>query len=357
MTANERYLKDILARDSYIARFSREELLKVLPILEAAHDEVMGKIAKTGGQWTREWLEGLAKDLDEIYKAASTRALGVVEDDGKALAKVERDWQLGSLEGGAPGVKFGGVANSTLWAAIQDMPITDGATLPDLFASLAANSRKSVYDAVKTGIIAGDTVDQMIVRVRGRAIKAARWKKDASGKKRYVPGTYEGGVLEDSTTRQARVLVHTADMAISNRARQMVYDENEDLIAGYQRVETMDEVTCIECAADDGHVYAADDPARPDLPQHPACRGAMIPILKSWREMGIDRDELPDGTRASLDGQVPANMTVAERWAGLSPEDQDKAMGPRRAALFRAGVPLTAMVRDGKILPIEEIPR
>jgi hypothetical protein len=32
-------------------------------------------------------------------------------------------------------------------------------------------------------------------------------------------------------------------------------------------------------------------------------------VLKTWRELGIDADEVPQTTRASMDGQVPAKQT------------------------------------------------
>lgn len=63
----------------------------------------------------------------------------------------------------------------------------------------------------------------------------------------------------------------------------------------------------------------------------------MIPVLKSWRELGIDVDQLPPGTRASMDGQVPSGLGYNEWLNRQSAERQDEALGPTRAALFRRG--------------------
>lgn len=53
--------------------------------------------------------------------------------------------------------------------------------------------------------------------------------------------------------------------------------------------------------------------------------------------MGIDVDEAPPGTRASMDGQVPETMSY-QSWLSSQPAAvQDEALGPTRAALFRDG--------------------
>ena len=70
---------------------------------------------------------------------------------------------------------------------------------------------------------------------------------------------------------------------------------------------------------------------------HFNCRSVSVPVLKSWRELGIDADELPAGTRASMDGQVPADLTYAQWFAKQSAKRQDEIVGPTRGRLYRAG--------------------
>ena len=62
----------------------------------------------------------------------------------------------------------------------------------------------------------------------------------------------------------------------------------------------MDADTCLVCLEHDGKL--AVEGAKP---HHEGCRCALTPVLRSFREMGIDRDELSPGTRASSVGQVP----------------------------------------------------
>jgi uncharacterized protein with gpF-like domain len=241
---------------------------------------------------------------------------------------------------------------------------------------MAINSREAVYNAISVGMVEGDTIGDMTRRIRGRTIESAKYIDTKTGKQivgkskkelnkmiekglaRWKPGKYEGGAVEGVTTRQAEAISVTATAHVSNRARDLFYDANADLIKGYQRVETLDERTCIICgepSQGDGHVFAADEP-RPQLPAHIRCRGTYVPVLKSWREMGIDADELPPGTRASMDGQVAETVTWADRLAKASPAKQDEMLNsPTRGRLYRSGVKLESMVKDGKIVPLKDM--
>ena len=74
-----------------------------------------------------------------------------------------------------------------------------------------------------------------------------------------------------------------------------------DLITGVRFVCALDERTCLTCLELDG----SETP--PVLPIHEGCRCVTVPITKSWRQLGLDMDEFPDGTRSSDIGQVPAD--------------------------------------------------
>ena len=67
------------------------------------------------------------------------------------------------------------------------------------------------------------------------------------------------------------------------------------------------------------------------------CRSTSVPIVKSWRDIGIDLDEAPEGTRSSMDGQVPADVTY-EQWLKDKPEEfQNDVLGVGKAKLWREG--------------------
>jgi hypothetical protein len=66
-------------------------------------------------------------------------------------------------------------------------------------------------------------------------------------------------------------------------------------------------------------------------------RCALIPLTRSWKDLGIDAEEIPVSTRASMNGQVAANLQFEDWLADKSAAFQDKVLGPGRAALFRSG--------------------
>jgi len=68
------------------------------------------------------------------------------------------------------------------------------------------------------------------------------------------------------------------------------------------------------------------------------CRSTLRLITKSWQELGIDADEIPESTRASMDGQVKASLNYEDWLKGKSPEEQDAVLGKGKADLWRRGV-------------------
>lgn len=111
---------------------------------------------------------------------------------------------------------------------------------------------------------------------------------------------------------------------------------------------------CPMCGLEDGRIYGPDEP-RPQLPAHPGCRGLYTPILKSFRELGFDAAELPPSTRASMDGQVAEYETYKDWLAKTTDARRIEALGPGRAALYKQGLGLDEMVKDGKLVPLKDL--
>jgi hypothetical protein len=60
----------------------------------------------------------------------------------------------------------------------------------------------------------------------------------------------------------------------------------------------------------------------------------MVPITKSYRELGLDVDK-EVGTRASDLGQVPADMSFAQFLSRKTVDEQNEMLGKGRAELWR----------------------
>jgi SPP1 gp7 family putative phage head morphogenesis protein len=135
-----------------------------------------------------------------------------------------------------------------------------------------------------------------------------------------------------------------------------------DLLAGHALPVELCQVIAVERKAFHGMVYNLETGGgfyvAGGLIVH-NCRSTTIPVLKSWRQLGIDLGEAPAGTRASMDGQVAGTVTYGDWLEQQTQERQDEALGPARARLFRAGrVTVEDLVaRDGRPLTLEELER
>jgi len=341
LSANDDLLQALLKRDKAMDEWTADEYAAALAVLEAAHMQALGHISTL---WKQGDIAEITTQVDAVYLAAAQKVKAHIEATLPALAEEEGAFirvLLGDVS------KMPIKSATIVWADIAAHPI-DGSTLADYADALGVNNATDVVRETQRALEQGKSLDELVQTLRGSVITRAKW---AQGK--YVPGTYDGGVMT-TDTRQTEMFARTAVMHVGNQAREAYYKANEDLIKGYMRVETLDTRTCIECGVDDGHVYGVNDP-RPSLPAHPDCRGILVPVLKTYRELGVDIDELPAGNRASMDGAVPQYTTWRDVLAKADDKRLSAILGPTRAALYRNGMSVDAMVKDGKVLTLKEL--
>lgn len=65
------------------------------------------------------------------------------------------------------------------------------------------------------------------------------------------------------------------------------------------------------------------------------CRSTITTFFKPWEEMGIPPEDIPQRTRASLDGQTPQETTYETWLKGRSKTEQNEILGETRANLWR----------------------
>lgn len=235
-----------------------------------------------------------------------------------------------------PQVSFTEIAISQVYAAAVARPF-QGKLLKEWMDELESDTAVKIRDAVRLGVIQNETTDQIVRRIRGTR---------ANG--------YKDGLLAISR-RNAQAIVRTAVSHTATVARSSVYEANNDILKGEKWSATLDSHTCPQCAVLDGKMFKVGEGLYP--PIHLQDRCARIPVVKSWRELGIDADELPASTRASMNGQVPDDLTYGD-WLRKQPVSiQDEVMGIERARLFReSGEPITKFVnREGKYYTLEQL--
>lgn len=299
-------------------------------LLRAAFDEIAGEIAKLDPtavqlRYRKDRLSRLVERMKAIlgttyeeWQATQRAALAAA---GAHEASGTVHYLRGVLGAGNEGL----VSSSTGLSAnyfkrIIDATPFEGATLKEWAAERSRVTLFRVSQQVKLGVARGESVDEIVRRVRGKSVGR--------------PGKYVGGVLQ-TTTRDAESLVRTAVSDITTHARFGVYDQNADLMDGYQLVVTMDGRTspiCIHYGLTPEKVYPMDSGPRP--PFHWRCRTTTVPSV-AWDRLGLTPP--PEGTRATATGQKRGDIDF-DAWLRDAPATYAAdLLGPSRARLFRAG--------------------
>jgi len=232
--------------------------------------------------------------------------------------------------------------------ALVSETLLSGAPLSAWWAKQGDDLSFRFTSAVRQGVVQNENLQQIIRRVFGSA-------------RLGLPGI---GFPAETLRRNASTLVHDSIMQIAGDARMATYKANSDIMKGYRHLSTLDSHTSLGCVARSGAQW--DMNFRPvngttlpfaQTPIHPNCRSMIMPRLLTYRELGLDRDEIPVGTRASDEGQVRADITMTE-WLKSKPKAYvDDLLGPGRAKLFQDGkITLRQLVDgSGRELTLEEL--
>jgi len=284
--------------------------------------------------------------------------MGNVQIDLENLAAYERDYQLSLLDKATPiKVNWISPSESTIVAAVNSRPF-QGRYLREWYSSISENLKSKVRDTVRMGITEGRTTSQIVRDIRGTRSQG-----------------YKDGVLEIGR-RNAEAVIRTAVTHTAARARERVAERNSRYIKGMQVLATLDNRTSVKCRAADGAVIVMDGYKRSDFPDgtnfladvpsftndsrppfHVNCRTSLTYVLRDISDFGIDIDETPRDTRASMNGQVSAGQDYGE-WLRKQPAAfQDEVLGEQKGALFRrGGLDMDDFLRrDGSEMTLDEL--
>jgi len=337
MAVNDELLDALTRHEVLLRRYSTATLRKVLALLKRSDTRIVERLLDndlTALSRTRQ--EKLLTDLQRVMESAYIDAEGALQVDLEALAVYEGEFQTDLFKRVLP-VKFDTVTPTAeqLIAAVNSRPF-QGKLLKEVYPELTASAFRRVRDTIRAGIVEGRTTDQIVRDLRGRAAQG-----------------YKDGILAHNR-RDVESVVRTAVNHTSNTAREYTYEANDDLVKGVRWNATLDGRTTFVCMSRDGKVYEPGKGPRP--PAHFNCRSSTSPVLKSWRELGFGADEVPASTRASMNGQVPADQTY-DGWLRKQPKAfQDDVLGVRKAELFRGGLKVDRFVdRSGQEFTLDEL--
>lgn len=312
MTPDELTARYFLARllwwRSDLERLDAEAIAQLMAALVKVKADILAQLdAEAEGlaritDWNRERMRALDAWADEVPAGANAALVGTISESATlaATASLATYNAMLSFEGKASAVRTVGMTAEQIRAWFQDTPLGGGTLQHWVDRAFSNGVKKSLLTAIRTAGIEGKGSAETVKRVMRQALD-------------------EGVNL---TQREAAMLVRTYVQTANNQAMEAVYAANEGIIKGYKRVETPDNRTCRICALADGMEYGLHE-KRPALPAHPGCRGLYIPITKTWRDFGIDRDELEAVARPWVlrePGPIGTGGRKIEEW-GTGTED------------------------------------
>ncbi len=342
MTTNEELLKAAIRHQVYLQRYTTSTVNQIIALINQYDDSIVEEIVKrdVGSQsFNSRRLAVLLEALREINKEAYTEATGALTTELKGLAVYEAGFQRRLIEGAVPvalGLKQPGARH--LYSEVRSQPF-EGLLLKEWYQDLGETAHARVQGVVRMGFREGRATGQIVRDVRGTRAQQ-----------------YKDGILEINR-RSTEKLVRTSINHTATVARDETYKENADVIKAWQFVATLDSRTSKICASLDGKTYPLGTGPKP--PRHINCRSSTAPVLKSWKEMGIRLGDSPEGTRASMNGQVAGAVTYGDWLRGQPVSVQDQVLGQARGRLFRkGGLSVDKFVDErGEVMTLDELRR
>lgn len=336
---NNQILERAIKHAVYLEQLKNSEVRLLVKFFnEQVEPEIMLLVEKHLGRKTL--TEKRLKELALSVKALSIEGLRQLNTEFvqelKDISVTEAQWNALMLKAVVPiDIDFRTPHLGTLKSMIKKTPV-HGKLLKDWFDDLGRQTGARVTQQINIGIANGESIYHITRRIRGTR---------AAG--------YADGILNESR-RNIESVVRTAVSQTVNDSSEDLYKLNSDVIKGVQIVATLDGRTTEICMGYDGQVFNVGEGPRP--PFHYQCRTRTIPVLKSWKEMGIKLKEAPVGTRASMDGQISAKLTYGSWLKKQDVTFQNEVLGPVRAKLFRTGkVRIDQFTKDGRLLTLEEL--
>ena len=321
-TANDALFDASVRHQIYLQRYSGTVVNKFVALLNRSDADVVDSITRRmasiegkgfdSGKLVTKRLQALLVEIRELNAAAYAAAGKGFLDELRAFVEYEVEWQASTLDNALPeGVSITAPSANTVSAAVLSRPF-QGRLLKEWLSGIEAAKAVRVRDAIRLGMVEGETIDQIVRRIRGT--RAAR---------------YADGLMEIDR-RGAAAMVRTAVNHVGSVAREAVALDNSDILKGERWTATLDGRTSAVCRGRDGTIYPVGNGPKP--PAHIGCRSLRVPVLS---------DEFSDlrivGERASQDGPVRGDETY-QTWLRRQPDSsQDEVLGKAKALLFRDG--------------------
>lgn len=251
-------------------QFEAEALLSVLATLDKGRREVMREFqARYAGANLSDWqearLEALLYEMEDLTAGVRSELTQQMTTMSVTVAAPTLTETVGALSvaGLARGVNNVALSPSQLRTFFQETPLGGRLIQEWVDRTFDFNVQDQMRQAINVGVLRGEGYPGLVRRV-----------EDGFGMAR----------------KDAVTLTRTFVSAANNEARDMVYKANRDVVKGWKWLTAGDNRVCPICLALHGREFKLGE--GPEAPKHPRCRCVKLPRTVSWRELGIDMDEM-----------------------------------------------------------------
>lgn len=338
---NGRILSAILRHRHFLLQAENSVVRDFVEAIREARDNVTGELAKMAAregaesdlsELRRSRLEQLQRQFEAILSSAETDSLRTFQRRLEQLGAREQEIQANLLRRAIPdGIHLDLVGpDIDRVRAIVEQPL-GGVRFAERFRRNFGEMVPRMKRSLTTSMALGEGIGPAQRRLRS--------------------------VVDGLGINRATLIARSEVQRVANQTAEDLYKRNQDVLKGEMWVATLDSRTCVICGSRDGETWPIGEGPTPPNDSHAACRCFKSPVTRSWEELGLNREELPPSTRASMDGQVPSNITYSDWFADQDDTFQRQVLGPARFERFQAGdLTLNQMWKNQQVLPIDALP-
>jgi SPP1 gp7 family putative phage head morphogenesis protein len=355
-TVNEKVKDEIIGHSIDLNRLEIQMKKDVIKELKNLERDLINQLEESNilngkpmTKFKQKRLQALFKQTKETIQTAYKQAKDSLNEDLIRVASISEAQTINALNSAINVDLLSTGLSKQALNAIASQTLIEGAPSKEWWSRRGKAFKDKFSDTVRKGMLAGETTDNIVRTLRGT--KALR---------------YKDGVL-NGNYRSAEALVRTSIQSVANEARIETYRENDKLIKGIEWSATFDNRTSDICASLDGlqwdleYVPLGHGTPFPGMIAHWNCRSTTVAIIKSWKELGAKGKfkEIPESTRAAMDGRVSSKKNYEAWLKGKDKKTQEEVLGVGKRKLWKEGkLGFTDLVSgSGKPLTLEQLER
>ena len=313
-----------------------KEILKSTKRARAEITAKLGRVAPTA-KFTRERLGALGEELQHLTLATQAQITGNITQAAEMAGAASYTAQNNIMSFGGMVPNFNPVTLSA--AQLHSMVITTpvGGHLMNEWVgkTFETNIQAGIKSELLTGMLKGESYRDMTKRFTGKVF--------------------------DGFDRDMETLTKTYVQSANVRAMDDVMKANDDIVKGWKWNSVAENRTCMSCLSLDSRDEVYPIGEGPSMPAHHRCRCFKEIITKTFREMGVDVDEIetkyrPYTVRGTVDpitgaitpGKIGVGGgkiidtgrflgTYEDFLKGQSVAVQRQILGPSRLELWKSG--------------------